>query len=383
MLSTGIKTPVGIKMLGPNLDTLNTLAVHIEGQLKGLPGIRSVFSERVTGDNYLDIEIDRFRAAAYGLNIEDIQSTLASAIGGMNIAYNVEGRERYPITVRYPRELRDSPEAINRMLIATPNNGNVPLGQLASIKFSKGAGMIKSENARPTTWVFVDLRDTDIGGFVDMARRKIESEVTLPAGYSLLWSGQYESIQSVNEKMKIIIPLTLFIVAFLLYLHFKQIGNVLIVLLSLPFALVGGIWYFYLLGYNTSVAVLVGFIALAGLAAETGVVMLVYLDEAFARYKSEGRLNSAADLRSAVMEGAVDRVRPKLMTVATTILALVPIMFGHATGSEVMQRIAAPMIGGLFSSTVLTLIVVPVLYYAVKSKSIEEKVSTSSVEQGQ
>jgi len=371
MLSTGIKTPVGIKILGPSLDTLNDLAIKIEGRLKGLPGIRSVFSERVTGDNYLDIEIDRFKAANYGLTIDDIQSTLASAIGGMNIAYNIEGRERYPISVRYPRELRDNPEAISRMLIATPNKGNVPLGHLAALKFSKGAGMIKSENARPTTWVFIDLKGTDIGGFVEMARRKIESEIVLPAGYSLLWSGQYESIQSVNKKMKVIVPLTLFIIAFLLYLHFKNIGNVLIVLLSLPFALVGGVWYFYLLGYNTSVAVMVGFIALAGLAAETGVVMLVYLDEALERYKSQGRLISSEDLKSAVMEGAVDRVRPKLMTVATTMLALLPIMFGHATGSEVMQRIAAPMIGGLVSSTILTLIVVPVLYYAVKSKQIK------------
>jgi Cu(I)/Ag(I) efflux system membrane protein CusA/SilA len=377
MLSTGIKTPVGIKILGPSLDTLNELAIQIEGHLKGLPGIRSVFSERVTGDNYLDIHIDRFRAAGYGLTVYDIQSTLASAIGGMNIAYNIEGRERYPISVRYPRELRDNPEAISRMLIATPNGGSVPLGQVAHLQFSKGAGMIKSENARPTTWVFIDLKDTDIGGFVKMAQNKIGSEMTLPAGYSLLWSGQYESIQSVNEKMKIIIPLTLFIVAFLLYVHFRNIGNVLIVLLSLPFALVGGIWYFYLLGYNTSVAVMVGFIALAGLAAETGVVMLVYLDEAIDRYKAQGKLTDAVNLRAAVMEGAVDRVRPKLMTVATTVLALVPIMFGHETGSEVMQRIAAPMIGGLFSSTALTLIVVPVLYYAVKMRMIRKTAAVS------
>jgi len=370
MLSTGIKTPVGIKILGPNLDTLNNIAVQIESHLKGMSGLRSVFSERVTGDNYLDIDIDRFKIAAYGLTIDDVQETIASAIGGMNIAYNIEGRERYPISVRYPRELRDNPEAISRMLIATPMDGNVPLGQVAIIKFSKGAGMIKSENARPTTWVYIDLKGTDIGTFVETARRKIENEITLPTGYSLVWSGQYESMQSVAKKMKLIIPLTLFIVAFLLYIHFRNVGNCLIVLLSLPFALVGGIWYFYMLGYNSSVAVMVGFIALAGLAAETGVVMLVYLDEALERYKSQGKLNNADDLKSAVMEGAVDRVRPKLMTVATTMLALVPIMFGHETGSEVMQRIAAPMIGGLTSSTILTLIVVPVLYYAIKMRTL-------------
>ncbi len=375
MLSTGIKTPLGIKILGPNLDTLNDLAVEIEGHLKGLPGLRSVFSERVTGDNYLDIDIDRFKAAAYGLTIADIQETIAAAIGGMNIAYNIEGRERYPISVRYPRELRDNPEAISRMLIASPNGGNVPLGHLATIKFSKGAGMIKSENSRPSTWIYIDLKGTDIGTFVETARNMVESNVAMPPGYSLVWSGQYESMQSVAKKMKLIIPLTLFIVVFLLYIHFRNVGNVLIVLLSLPFALVGGIWYFYFLGYNSSVAVLVGFIALAGLAAETGVVMLVYLDEALERYKTQGRLNTTDDLRAAVMEGAVDRVRPKLMTVATTMLALVPIMFGHDAGSEVMQRIAAPMIGGLISSTILTLIVVPVLYYAVKLNTMKAEQS--------
>lgn len=370
MLATGIKTPVGIKVMGPSLDTLNRIALEIESSVKHMTGIRSVFSERVTGSNFLDVKIDRFKAAAYGLTVADIQENISTAIGGMNIAYNVEGRERYPIAVRYPREFRDNPEAISRMLITTSTGTQVPLGHLATLEFSKGAGMIKSENARPTTWVYVDLKETDIGGFVEKARDKVAQDISLPPGYSLIWSGQYESIQSVAKKMRVIVPLTLFIVAFLLYLHFKSATNVLIVLLSLPFALVGGIWLFYLLGYNTSVAVYVGFIALAGLATETGVVMIVYLDEAFHRFKSENRLNNPEDLKTAVIEGAVERVRPKLMTVATTMLALLPIMFGHGTGSEVMQRIAAPMIGGLISSTALTLIVVPVLYYALKLKTI-------------
>ncbi|MCH7691153.1 MAG: efflux RND transporter permease subunit, partial [candidate division Zixibacteria bacterium] len=336
--------------------------------VKGMPGVRTVFAERITGGNYLDIDIDRFKAAAYGLTVGDVQNTIASAIGGMNIAYNIEGRERYSVNVRYPRELRDSPEAIRNVLIDTPAKGRVPLGHLADIRFAKGATMIKSENARPTAWVYVDLTGADIGNFVEAARRKVQAEVTLPEGYSLVWSGQYENILSVREKMKVIVPLTLFIVFFLLYLHFKNLSDCLIVLLTLPFALVGGIWLFYFLGYNTSVAVYVGFIALAGLATETGVVMLVYLEEAKKRYKREGRLNSADDLKSAVMEGAVERVRPKLMTVATTLIALLPIMFSHGAGSAVMQRIAAPMIGGLVSSTALTLVVVPVLFYIVNKK---------------
>jgi len=370
MLATGIKTPVGIKVMGPNLDSLNAIAGGVEQSVRELPGIRSVYAERVTGGNYLDIEIDRFRAAAYGLTAGDIQQTLASAVGGMNVSYNIEGRERYPINVRYPRELRDSPEELERMLIAVPSGGHIPLGRVADLKFSKGAAMIKSENARPTAWVFVDLKDVDVGSFVEKARVKVADEVKLPTGYSLVWSGQYENMREVADKLKIIVPLTLFVIFVLLYLHFKKLSSSLIVLLSLPFALVGGIWLFYLYGFNGSVAVYVGFIALAGLAAETGVVMLVYLEEAVSRYRSEGRLQSPADLRAAVREGAVERVRPKIMTVATTILALLPVMLGHGTGAEVMQRIAVPMVGGMVSSTALTLVVVPVLFYMVKTSKI-------------
>ena len=374
MLATGIKTPVGIKVMGPDLDSLSAIAQRIEAAVKPLPGTRSAYAERITGGNYLDVEIDRFKIAAYGLTVGEVQDVIKTAVGGMNITSTIEGRERYPINVRYPRELRDNPEALQGILISTPDGGNVPLGQVATLKFSKGAAMIKSENARPTAWVFVDLKGVDVGSYVSKAQQAVGASVKLPPGYSIVWSGQYENMQAVAEKLRVIVPLTLFVILLLLYLHFKNLTDCLIVILSLPFALVGGVWFFYLFGFNSSVAVYVGFIALAGLAAETGVVMLVYLEEAISRYRAQNRLNTSEDLRAAVMEGAVERVRPKLMTVATTILALLPIMIGHGTGSEVMQRIAAPMIGGLVSSTILTLIIVPVLFYLVKIRSLSGKV---------
>ena len=370
MLATGIKTPVGIKVMGSNLDSLNAIAQRIEAVVRKIKGTRSVYAERVTGGNYLDIDIDRFKAAAYGLKIDDIQDIIKSAIGGMNITQTIEGLERYPVNIRYPREFRDSPDAIRQVLIDTPNGGKIPLGQVALIDFKKGAVMIKTENARPTAWVYVDIDNIDVGTYVKTARNAVEKNIKIPPGYSIVWSGQYENMQAVAEKLKVIIPLTLVVILLLLFLHFKNLANSLIVMLSLPFALVGGIWLFYIFGYNTSVAVYVGFIALAGLAAETGVVMLVYLEEAVKRYRKEEKLKSKSDLHAAVMEGAVERVRPKLMTVSTTIIALLPIMFGHGTGSEIMQRIAAPMIGGLISSTILTLIIVPVLFYIVKVRDI-------------
>jgi copper/silver efflux system protein len=372
MLATGIKTPVGIKIMGPNLDSLNNIAQRIEAVVKPLPGTRSAYAERITGGNYLDIDIDRFRAAAYGLTVGDIQEVIKTAVGGMDIMQNIEGLERYPVNVRFPRELRDSPEALKQVIIATPNGGNVPLGQVAKLGFSKGAAMIKSENSRPTAWVFVDLRGIDVGSYVKAAQQAVAAKIKMPPGYSIVWSGQYENMQAVSKKLRLIIPLTLFAIFLLLYLHFKNVTNSLIVILSLPFALVGGIWLFYIFGFNASVAVYIGFIALAGLAAETGVVMLVYLEEAIKRYRSENRLNNLSDLKAAVMEGAVERVRPKLMTVATTIIALLPIMFGHGTGSEVMQRIAAPMVGGLISSTILTLIVIPVLFFMIKTRLVRK-----------
>lgn len=370
MLATGIKTPVGIKVMGPSLDSLNAIATRIETTVKKLPGTRSAYAERITGGNYLDIDIDRVRAAAYGLNVRDIQRVISSAIGGMNVTETVEGIERYPINVRYPRDLRDSPEAIKRVLIPLPDGGHVPLGHVADTRISKGAAMIKSENARPTAWVFVDLNEIDVGSYVDMAKDTVSENVSIPDGYSLVWSGQYQNMQNVADKLQVILPLTVFVILVLLYLHFRNLTDCLIVILSLPFALVGGIWLFYIYGFNSSVAVYIGFIALAGLAAETGVVMLVYLEEALSRFKAENRLKSRGDLVASIKEGAVERVRPKLMTVATTIIALLPIMLGHGTGSEVMQRIAVPMVGGLVSSTILTLIIVPVLFYLANMRKI-------------
>ncbi len=372
MLATGIKTPVGIKVMGSDPDSLDAIAQRIEAVVRKLKDTRSVYAERVIGGNYFDINIDRFKAAAYGLKVNDIQDIIKSAIGGMNITQTIEGLERYPVNVRYPRELRDNPEAIKRVLIDTPNGGKIPLGQVADIGFSKGAAMIKTENARPTAWVYVDIDNIDVGTYVENARSAVNGNIKIPPGYSIVWSGQYEYMQAVAEKLKVIIPLTLIVILMLLFMHFKSLSNSLIVMLSLPFALIGGIWLFYIFSYNASVAVYVGFIALAGLAAETGVVMLVYLEEAITRYGSEGRLKTRNDIGAAVMEGAVERVRPKLMTVSTTIIALLPIMFGHGTGSEVMQRIAAPMIGGLISSTILTLIIVPVLFYMINVRNMSE-----------
>ncbi|UCE25246.1 MAG: efflux RND transporter permease subunit, partial [Candidatus Zixiibacteriota bacterium] len=339
MLATGIKTPVGIKIMGSNLDSLNAIAQRIEGVVQDMPGVRSVYGERITGGNYLDVQIDRLKTAAFGLTPGDVNAALATAVGGTNVIENIEGRQRYAVNVRYPRELRDSPEEIARTLIATPDGRSVPLGQIATLGFSKGAAMIKSENARPTAWVYVDLKDIDVGSFVEMARARVTDRVALPQGYSLIWSGQYENMQAVARKLSVIVPLALFVIVVLLYLHFRSFADTLIVMLSLPFSLVGGVWLMYLLGFNSSVAVYIGFIALAGLAAETGVVMIVYLNSARDRFRKESRLNTDEDLRSAVTEGAVERVRPKVMTVATTILALLPVMIGTGTGAEVMQRI--------------------------------------------
>jgi Cu(I)/Ag(I) efflux system membrane protein CusA/SilA len=370
MLATGIKTPVGIKIMGPDLDSLNALGERIEALIRTIPGTRSVYAERVTGGNYVDFVIDRRRAAAYGLNVGDINKVIQSAVGGMNLSWTVEGLERYPINLRYPRELRDNLEALSRVLIPTPSGAQIPLGQLAKTEVSKGPAGIKSENARPTAWVYVDIKGVDVGSYVKDAREKVSSEISIPSGYSLIWSGQYEYMQAAARQLNIIVPLTILVIFLLLYVLFKNFTQSLIVMLSLPFSLVGGVWLFYIFGFNTSVAVWVGFIALAGLAAETGVVMLVYLNEAVARYKKEAKLNSEDDLMVAIKEGAVERVRPKLMTVSTTMLALLPALLGTGTGSEVMQRIAAPMVGGLISSTLLTLIIIPLLYLLAMKKQL-------------
>jgi Cu(I)/Ag(I) efflux system membrane protein CusA/SilA len=362
MLSTGIKTPVGIKLMGPDLDVLSKLGAEIEAVVKDIPGTLSAYSERVTGGNYLDFHIDRNQIARYGLAIGDVQQVIMTAIGGSNITYTVEGLERYPVNLRYNRELRDDIEKLRRVLVSTPTGAQVPLAQLAEFAIKKGPPGIKSENSRQTAWIYVDLKGVDVGSYVKNAIRVVDEKIAIPPSYSIVWSGQYEYMEKARKTLNIIVPATLLVIFILLYIHFQNVSEAAIVMTSLPFALVGGVWLIYLLGYHVSVAVVVGFIALAGLAAETGVVMLVYLDETFERHRAYGKMKSSKDLRTAIIEGAVERVRPKLMTVATTLIGLLPVMYGSEAGAQVMKRIAAPMVGGLVSSAILTLIIIPAIY---------------------
>ncbi len=369
MLSTGIKTPVGIKIMGDDLDSLARIGEEIEAVVGGVPGVTSVYAERVVGGKYIDIDIDRDRIARHGLSIGDVQNVIKSALGGMNVTWTVEGLARYPVNLRYPRERRDDLSDIRRVLVPTHAGYTVPLGQLAEIRIVDGPPMIKTENARKTLWVYVDTRESDIGGFVSRLQKVVGDEIQLPGGYSLVWSGQFEYMQRAAQRLRIVVPITILIIFFLLYLHFRNITESLVVMFTLPFALVGGVWLMYILGFNMSVAVAVGYIALLGLAAETGVVMLVYLDEAYNRMKRESRMQYVSQLKTAVMEGAVERVRPKLMTVSTTLIALLPIMFGSGAGSKIMMRIAAPMVGGLVTSTILTLLILPAVYFLINKRN--------------
>ncbi|MFO7981119.1 MAG: efflux RND transporter permease subunit [Candidatus Aminicenantes bacterium] len=372
MLSTGIKTPVGIKLMGPDLQTLSDLGEQIEAVIRQVPGTGSVISERVTGGNYIDFVIHREAAARYGLTVGDVQDIIMSAVGGMNVTTTVEGLERYPVNVRYSRELRDDLPSLKRVLIPTPSGTQIPLGQVADIQINKGPAVIKSENARRTAWLYVDLKDIDVGSYVKRAKRIVDTTIEFPSGYSIVWSGQYEYMQRAQKRLQMVVPVTLLIIFMLLYLNFRNVTESLIIMLSLPFALVGGIWLIWMSGYNMSVAVGVGFIALAGVAAETGVVMLLYVDNAYKDRLMRGKMNSRKDLHEAIVHGAVERVRPKLMTVTTTIMALLPIMWGHGTGSQVMKRIAAPMVGGLITSTVLTLMVIPAIYYVWRGQKLSK-----------
>jgi Cu(I)/Ag(I) efflux system membrane protein CusA/SilA len=372
MLSTGIKTPVGIKLMGEDLSVLSDLAQKVALVMRGVPGTLSVFPEKTVGGNYLDFVIDRKEASRYGLTVGDVQDVILSAVGGMNVTQTVEGLERYPVNVRYARELRDDITSLKKVLIPTPTGAQIPISQVARIELHKGPASIKSENARRTAWVYVDLKDIDVGTYVAQARQIVADQIQLPTGYSMIWSGQYEYMERAQKRLQIVVPFTIFIIFFLLYLNFRKVTESLIVMLSLPFGLIGGVWLMYLLDYNLSVAVGVGFIALAGVAAETGVVMLVYLEQACKRRQEDHTLNTRQDLMEAITEGAIDRVRPITMTVTTTILGLLPIMWGVGTGSDVMQRIAAPMIGGMASAIILTLIVIPVIYYLVKSREVQK-----------
>ncbi|HEY3287685.1 MAG TPA: CusA/CzcA family heavy metal efflux RND transporter [Gemmatimonadaceae bacterium] len=397
MLATGIRTPVGIKVFGPDLGELERIGKEIEQAVQMVPGTRSVFAERAVSGYYLDIDIDRAAAARHGVNIADVQAVIATAIGGMTITQTVEGRERYGVRVRYPQELRETPEQLASVLVPmnhdagapaslggggamggsamggsvmSAGTAQIPLGQLATIKQVAGPMVVRTEGAMPTAWVYVDVAGRDIGSYVADARRMVDDMVKLAPGYSIVWSGQYEYMQRAKETMKLVIPATLAIIFLLLYFNFKSVGETLIVMLSLPFALVGGIWFIWALGYNWSVAVAIGFIALAGVAAETGVVMLIYLDHAWKAQMARVGRPTLGDLYQAVIEGAVERVRPKMMTVCAIMAGLLPILWGNGTGASVMKRIAAPMVGGMLSSTVLTLVVIPAVYSLWKERTI-------------
>ncbi len=371
MLATGIRTPVGIKVIGKDLAAMEKAARDVEAVLKSVPGTTSAYAERVTGGYYLEILPNRDRLARYGLMVSDVQDVIAMALGAEPITTTVEGRERYTVAIRYPRDLRSDPQAIAKdVVVSLPGGGTVPLGEVADINLTQGPTSIRTENAKLATYIFVDIRDRDLGGYVADAKKAVTSQVKLPAGTYLVWSGQFEYLERAEARLKLVVPVTLMIIFLLLYLNFRRLTETLIVMLSLPFAFVGGFWLMWWLGFNLSVAVAVGFIALAGVAAETGVIMLIYLDHAaeeqMAKCAAEGRPYTRADLYEAIMVGAVDRVRPKMMTVVAIMAGLMPIMWSTGTGSEVMQRIAVPMIGGMVSSTLLTLIVIPAIYAAVK-----------------
>jgi Cu(I)/Ag(I) efflux system membrane protein CusA/SilA len=378
MLATGIRTPVGIKIMGPDLATIQGIGQRIEDILRGVPGTTSVYAERTATSRYLDIEIDRIAAGRYGLNIKDVQDIVGSAVGGMTVSYTVEGLERYPINLRYPQDFRDSLQSLRDLPLVTPTGANVTLADVARVDVADGPGMIRSENSRPSGWVFVDIQDRDLGGYVGEAKQRLAAGLKLPAGYSLGWSGQYEYLQRAVERLKVVVPFTLGIIVLLLYLNFRNARDVLLILGALPFALVGGVWLLYLLDYDLSIAAAVGFIALAGVATETGVVMVMYLEHAWADRRrlasEEGREPTLADLQEAIVGGALLRLRPKLMTVITIIAGLLPIMWGSGTGSEVMRRIAAPMVGGMVSATVLTLVIIPSLYLIVNGWRLRQAV---------
>ncbi|MGZ6240109.1 MAG: efflux RND transporter permease subunit, partial [Syntrophales bacterium] len=386
MLATGIRTPVGIKILGPNLGEIEKIGLAVEHHMREVPGTRSVYAERVTTGYFLDIAVRRNEVARYGLTVDDVGESIQAAIGGMNLTTTIEGRARYPVNIRYSRELRNDVEKIKRVLVPVQMTGRpaaaasgmppsgpasvqIPLGELADIRIIKGPTAIKSEEGLLTAYVYIDYSGNDIGGYVEDARKKIAT-LKIPDGYRLAWSGEYEYLLKTHERLKLIIPLTLFIIFVLLYFNTKSITKTAIVLLAVPFSLVGSFWLLYILNYNMSIAVWVGIIALAGLDAETGVVMLLYLDLAYEKWMKEGKLKNTVDLKDAIMYGAVKRIRPKIMTVSVILAGLIPIMFSYGTGADVMKRIAAPMVGGVITSTVLELIIYPAIYMIWRGRGL-------------
>ena len=371
MLATGIRSPVGVKIAGPDLGEIERLGAEIEALLRTLPGTASAYFERVSTGRYLNVHIDREAAARYGLNIADVQDLIGMALGGEKVTETVEGLERYPVQIRFPRELRDSLAGLARLPLVTMDGATVPLGTVARLEIADGPPMLRSENARPNGWIFVDIRGGDLAGYVKEAQQAVAKQVELPPRYSIAWSGQFEYLERAEARLKMVLPLTLGIIFLLLYLTFRNLWQPLLIMATLPFALIGGYWLLYLLGYNMSVAVAVGFIALAGVAAEFGVIMLIYLDQAVTARQAAGRCNTRADLVEAIVEGAVMRVRPKAMTVAVIMAGLLPIMLGTGTGSEVMQRIAAPMVGGMVTAPMLSMFVIPVVYLLWRGRKLK------------
>jgi Cu(I)/Ag(I) efflux system membrane protein CusA/SilA len=371
MITTGVRTPVGVKVLGNDLATIERIGLEVEKVLQEIPGTRSAFFERVTGGYYLDFVVKREEAARYGLSPGDVNDIVESAIGGSNVTTTIEGRERYPVNVRYARELRDDLPQLRRVLVPTPTGAQIPLEQLADVQLRTGPSMIKNEEGFKAGFLYVDVVGRDLGSYVSDAKRAV-ARVDVPPGYQIAWSGQYEYMERVKARLWIVVPITLAIVFLLLYLNTGSLAKTGIVLLAVPFSAVGAILLVSWLGYNMSIAVWVGLIALLGVDAETGVFMLLYLDLAYARAKAEGRMRGEADLREAVLEGAVKRLRPKVMTVAVMFMGLVPIMWSQGTGSDVMQRIAAPMIGGIFTSFLLELLVYPVIYELWKGRELKK-----------
>jgi copper/silver efflux system protein len=375
MLATGIKTPVGVKVAGTNLQEIDRIAGEVERAVKNVPGVTSAFAERLTGGRYIDVDINRARADRYGLNIADVQSMVSSAIGGDNIGQTIEGLERFPISVRYPREIRDSVEKLRDLPVLTERGAQIRLGDVADIRISDGPPMLKSENARLSSWVYVDLRGRALSSAVRDMQQAVARQVRLPAGYSLSWSGQFEFLARATAKLELVVPATLVIIFVLLYLTLRRFSEAALIMATLPFALVGGFWLMFLLGYNMSIASAVGFIALGGVAAEIGVVMVIYLDQAVAARAANGRLNDEQDLTQAIIEGAALRVRPIAMTVAVIIAGLIPIMWGSGTGSEIMRRIASPMVGGMITAPILSMIVVPVVYMLMRRRELASPAS--------
>jgi len=379
MLSTGIKTPVGIKISGPNLDTLQAIGEKVEAIMRNVPGTLSAYAERTVGGNYVDININREEAARYGLTIQDVEDVIQSAMGGMNVTTSIEGLERFPVNLRYGRENRDNIDDLKRVLVPTPTGAQVPMGQLAEFSIHKGPMMIKTEGTRPNAWVYVDLKTSDIGSYVKDAQRIVSKNLSLPTGYSLIWSGEFEYMQHAEKKLMIVIPMTLFIIFLIIYLNTKSFVKVAIIFLAVPFSLVGTFWLLYILGYNLSVAVWVGIIALAGLDAETGVVMLLYLDVAYKEWQDKGMMRNVKDLVASIHHGAVKRVRPKIMTASVIVAGLLPIMWSAGAGADVMKRIAAPMLGGVVTSVLMELAVYPVIYYLWKSRELKKSILVEEI----